>query len=74
MDLAWGCFLPILEYAPAEVYDMNTVKRDCFFIIAVCFLLLLLVVPVCASPFPVVIRGTILELNETDQTLLLQAD
>jgi hypothetical protein len=39
-----------------------------------CFLLLLLVVPACASPFPVVIRGTVLDLNEKNQTLLLRAD
>jgi hypothetical protein len=49
-------------------------KTDCFFIITGWFLLLLLAVPASASPFPVVIRGTILEMNQTDQTLLLQAD
>jgi len=49
-------------------------KIDYLFIIAGCFLLLVLAVPASASPFPVVIRGTILEMNGTDQTLLLQAD
>lgn len=54
--------------------DMVLRKTGCFLIITGCFLLLLLAVPASASPFPVVIRGTILEMNETEQTLLLQAD
>jgi len=49
-------------------------KTDWFSIITGCFLLLMVAAPASASPFPVVIRGTILEMNETDQTLLLQAD
>jgi hypothetical protein len=49
-------------------------KIECFLLITGCFLLLMVAAPASASPFPVVIRGTILEMNETDQTLLLQAD
>lgn len=59
---------------PAEVHETRYQKSDAFFAIAICFLLLMVIAPACASPFPVVIRGTVLELNETDQTLLLLAD
>jgi hypothetical protein len=66
--------LPAHSEKTTEVYRMNTRTRNCFFIIIECFFLLMLAAPACASPFPVVIRGTILELNSTDQTLLLQAN
>ena len=59
---------------PDEIHETISGNREFFFTITICFLLLTVIAPACASPFPVVIRGTILELNETDQTLLLLAD
>ncbi|MDD1705676.1 MAG: hypothetical protein LUQ12_01395 [Methanoregulaceae archaeon] len=59
---------------PGKVHETLSGKREFFFTITIWFLLLTVIAPACASPFPVVIRGTILELNKTDQTLLLLAD
>lgn len=59
---------------PVEIHETRSGNRKLFFTITTCFLLLTVIAPGCASPFPVVIRGTILELNATDQTLVLLAD
>lgn len=53
---------------------MKSGKFDSIFIISAGIFLLMLIAPAAASPFPVVIRGTILELNATDQTLILRSD